>query len=288
MNKTAQEYVDDRLHKLADISDVGDTIKDYIQENPKKVGTGAGVIGGGLVGGALGGLSGSLLGTGVGGGLGYGTGSLYENKKKKKNPNYIKNLLLTNLLATTIGSGATLGYAGGMERLANRNAKNNKEIVKKLRDIAEKKGMKVNQNMPYHVLSHYDPNTSAIATKNPASPKILSHEIGHGMSWGKAKNKALKTNIYRGSKALGPLAGLIPLLSTDKETAQKGAIAGYGLSLPMLAEELKASHKGSKLLKGLGKSKWGSYLGIPSYLLTAGYPAITYKVKDMLGGYKES
>ncbi len=93
MNKTAQEYVDDRLHKLARYEKHEEEWKPFLAEPQKKkenipggafTTTGLGALGGGALGGSLGStafnknkgalISGVLLGALLGGATGYGLG----------------------------------------------------------------------------------------------------------------------------------------------------------------------------------------------------------------------
>ena len=156
--------------------------------------------------------------------------------------------------------------------------------------------------------SVYDPDTRSISL-NPRLAKsregalgILAHELGHAEQFRKANPSRPgyygtfgKRNRLVGGRVLQGLGGLggvgTAYLSNDPETAFNAALAGSAASLPNLAMEAGASARGSRSLidfakeQGMWKNKSAlqklklagrSWIGMPTYLIAAAAPLVTY------------
>jgi hypothetical protein len=129
-----------------------------------------------------------------------------------------------------------------------------------------------------YIIPHYDPQTKVI-TQVGYDPATLAHEMGHAKSFSSAKNKFNKQMIQGISRitssGLSPL--ISPLLPFTGEYSYPIAGVLTAASLPMIAEEIKASALGGKSLynfyRSLGKGRissakgaLGAFAGVPSYL----------------------
>lgn len=118
------------------------------------------------------------------------------------------------------------------------------------------------------------------ATQN--SPGVLAHELGHS-------SQSFKMRMVR------KLGGGVNMLGTggalfthDKNDAFSNALIGTAGGAGVLANEIDASMKGSKLLAQAGmkgKGRAGAFLGLPTYAAAMGMPLAAYKVKDLMGGF---
>jgi len=106
----------------------------------------------------------------------------------------------------------------------------------------------------------------------------LAHELGH------ASGKTALPGLYALGK-LSPLGGLLASLSTDKDTAAIGAAGSTALAAPMLAEELRASLRGSRALKSMGKSRSGAFAGLATYGAFSALPGLMYAVRKRQGTF---
>lgn len=103
-------------------------------------------------------------------------------------------------------------------------------------------------------------------------PGILAHEIGHGMN-AKLNHEGLLHKLYPKSKIGSQIAVNSSMLGGMMlDDASLGYIGGAGsaLSAPMLVEELRASAKGYRLMRGLGGSRLkalAAFSGVPSYFM---------------------
>ncbi len=131
--------------------------------------------------------------------------------------------------------------------------------------------------------AHYDSTTGKInLSKGQAGPGLLAHELGH-----KAGPKALIPARGIGM-ALSNLATFGALSSPDQDGSRGSAIAGTVAGAGTLASEIDASARGYKMLRGAGSGKLRalkSFLGVPTYALMAGLPALAYEVKRRSGGF---
>lgn len=131
--------------------------------------------------------------------------------------------------------------------------------------------------------SHYDGVTGKInLSKGLAGPAVLAHELGH-----KQGPKSLLPARGIG-QALSNLAAFGVLAAPDQETSRNMAIAGSVASTATLASELDASMRGYKLLRVAGSSKaraLKAFIGLPTYALMSGIPALSYAAKKHSGGF---
>lgn len=103
-------------------------------------------------------------------------------------------------------------------------------------------------------------------------PGILAHEIGHSMNM-KGNPNGFMQKLYNKSKIGSQLAVSGSMLGgMVLDDASLGYIGGVGsaLSAPMLAEELRASAKGYRLMRSLGAGRGkalGAFVGVPSYFM---------------------
>lgn len=180
--------------------------------------------------------------------------------------------------------------------------------------------------MTHYFLYHCPPYSTVgskgeklISNTSYKNPFILAHEYGHTQSdvlnaqaefikansnWRKLKlkdllaAKKLKKLIrpiahHLGSPAaMGSTAAL--LLSDNENIALPTALIGTGATIPMLSEEIKASHTGAKAIKDLAKQnkiplkildKLKPYVGVPTYAAVASVPLLTYMFKKLRGRY---
>jgi hypothetical protein len=154
--------------------------------------------------------------------------------------------------------------------------------AKRLRRLADA----LREAGPAHVIG-----SKHVYTPATARPGMLAHEMGHATGLG----PRIPTGLHRLSRialALGPiLGGVSALVRQDEDKALRDTLISSGVTLPALAEELRASHRGSRLLgkaqvKGLGRLT--PYAGLPTYMALASAPAATYLAKKLLGGYRSS
>ena len=117
---------------------------------------------------------------------------------------------------------------------------------------------------------------------------LLAHELGHSEKMAKVNGKIPKSvYVYELSKQLTGLAAFIQLVNcfnSDDESRRKigksVSIAGGASSIPMIAEEIGASMRGTKLMQLKGKDKAKAFMGIASYVTLALSPAIMYTVSE--------
>lgn len=166
--------------------------------------------------------------------------------------------------------------------------------------------------------SHYNPLdrtvsiTKVLGRNQDSKLGILAHELGHAEQYRKSnptsknwkslfggRNRTALAGIISGS--LAPLVGVAgPSLTSDEGTAQTYAALGTLGQAPTLASEFGASARGSRTLvnyakqSGLWKNKSAlqklkfagqSWIGLPTYLLSAAIPLATYLGYKATGGY---
>lgn len=138
----------------------------------------------------------------------------------------------------------------------------------------------------------YYPNTRIInlPIKDKARDKwikpIFAHELGHSAS--PLFNKSYGLAIYKGSQVASSISAFGQVVNciynTDDESRRKIGksinIAGGVSALPMVAEEIGASIRGTRMLglKGMDRAK--SFIGVGSYLALMFSPAIIYHVSE--------
>ena len=143
---------------------------------------------------------------------------------------------------------------------------------------------------------HYNPATHHVNLGlDPARPPhigVIAHEYGHatvGPTRG-AIGRRLAGNLGA-SAAVFLLPPILPgqLAISDKDTARNTAIASTAMQLPMLGDEIAASHIGSRLLAqhritpemsllNRIKLRGSPYVGLSSYLGMASLPGLLYAV----------
>jgi hypothetical protein len=115
----------------------------------------------------------------------------------------------------------------------------------------------------------------------------LAHELGHGVG----------PRHYLAPGARG-LSNLLPALAVgnilytnDENTGRNTALLSPLLGAPLLASEIDASVRGSKILSKLTKGniskmqKIAPFMGLPTYAAFAASPALTHLIKKNMGGY---
>jgi 8-oxo-dGTP pyrophosphatase MutT (NUDIX family) len=128
----------------------------------------------------------------------------------------------------------------------------------------------------------YDPSQKRIVgTKGMIdSPSILAHELGHA----RQSKPWLMANA--GGKFAGGLASLLPLFTNDEDTSQTLSNVASLAYTPTVANELDASYRGYKGLRGAGRGRLGAlaaFAGVPSYLAAALAPQLTHQLRKGFG-----
>lgn len=116
---------------------------------------------------------------------------------------------------------------------------------------------------------------------------IFAHELGHSAS-PLLGGKPYGMMIYKGSQTASSISAFAQVVNcmynTNDESRRKIGksinIAGGVSALPVVAEEITASIRGSKMLglKGMDRAK--SFIGVGSYLALMFSPAIIYHVSE--------
>lgn len=117
---------------------------------------------------------------------------------------------------------------------------------------------------------------------------ILAHELGHTVKLGKHNphylRNAVSYGLSRKITKMQALAQLLNCFNNDDESRQKIgrrlSVTGGVASLPMIAEEIGASMRGSKILGLKRTQKAKSFIGLASYIAVALHPAIIYNVSE--------
>jgi len=123
---------------------------------------------------------------------------------------------------------------------------------------------------------------SAIIIPGPTAPGIVAHELGHLPQLAKART----TMALRQLGGLGLGAGsLTAAFSPREDVARHAANVGTLAAVPTIAQELAASLRGMRYLKG--KSKLTTLVGLLSYLGMAAGPQGVYYGKKWAGGYRQ-
>ena len=121
------------------------------------------------------------------------------------------------------------------------------------------------------ISSRFDPTENWAETG--VDKGTVVHELGHAM------DAAVPTRLglaLRGLGHFGPRIGTAgAVLADDPETRWRIAGAGSLAALPMIMQELKASHIGSRMLKKRGvkgMARLSPYMGVPTYVAGATLP----------------
>lgn len=119
------------------------------------------------------------------------------------------------------------------------------------------------------------------------SPPIIAHEIGHSLT----PKKLLTQNNFITSqvlKSIGTIGGTYgALMSSNEDNSRNIGLLGSATHIPNLAAEVDASVRGGALLKRLGRSRWGAFVGLPTYGTVAAAPLLTHYAKKLLGGFSK-
>lgn len=131
--------------------------------------------------------------------------------------------------------------------------------------------------------SHYNLADGKIRmAKGQRGPGALAHEMGH------AQNPRLaRAGVH--AKNFSGLGTLTALGSANQDVARTGAATGTALGGLNLLSELDASRRGFKMLRGVGAGRGAAlkaFIGIPTYALATAIPALAYKGKQLMGGFK--
>lgn len=128
--------------------------------------------------------------------------------------------------------------------------------------------------------------TIAPAVRAGLKEGVIAHEIGH-----LEQSKFLRHPVvHGGGKAALTAGSILAPLSSNERHAKTAAIASAGLALPLLASEVDASVRGTRILRKAGVRGIKSLspgIGLASYGAAAAAPYIAYRIKKSLGGYKE-
>lgn len=117
-------------------------------------------------------------------------------------------------------------------------------------------------------------------------PGVLAHEMGHGSGNLLTAQQSARNNLLANAgSSLGFTAGL--LASPFASTKTLGVIGGIGtgLSVPRLAEELRASWRGYNMLRDQGadfKTSIGAFAGVPTYMAAGAAPLIPVATKAIV------
>jgi len=116
---------------------------------------------------------------------------------------------------------------------------------------------------------------------------LFAHELGHSEKLANNPKVVSRTNNYLLSKKVSGYAALLQLINcfnNDDESRQKIgralSVSGGVTAVPMLAEEIGASMRGSKMLGLKGGQKARAFIGIGSYIAWALSPTIIYQVSE--------
>jgi hypothetical protein len=164
---------------------------------------------------------------------------------------------------------------------------------------------------------HYNFNTRQVyvpggfGRSEDARLGLLAHELGHAEQFRKSNptnsnfrslfGGSNRARSIKGSAILGQLGGTLgPTFTNDSDSAGIQALVGSAMSAPQLANEAGASARGSRTLinyakeNGLWKNKNAlqklkfagrSWIGMPTYLLAAAAPIVTYLGFSLAGTY---
>ena len=217
-------------------------------------------------------------------------------------------------LGVSMGTGLLgHGYAKAVGSAATDNAgwnNSHPEFIKKIVDYAGLKGFYHNPNSirqhptlwdainhkfgkPYvpkdipltPLMSSVNMLNNSFNVPHDAHPGIYAHELGHVLQGRKTQTL---TNLL--PKVLGNYASLPTAISQDQDTAKNFALAGSALNGVTLANEIDASTRGFRSLRGTGlsnMSKLRSFIGLPTYALSAAVPWLTYKAREAAGAFNK-
>lgn len=155
------------------------------------------------------------------------------------------------------------------------------------KDVAEKiyKNPSLEKEIENMENAFYHSNSNGIYLgKNLKRNGILAHEMGH------AEDPKLLTTLNPLGKMVSGGATLVSAFVRPQSAARLAAkigTLGYGGTL---ASEISASTRGYKMLGDAGAEKFSDKIqaasGLPTYILSALLPAMTYKGRKFLGAFK--
>lgn len=141
---------------------------------------------------------------------------------------------------------------------------------------------------------HFNPATDTIQLPikdkymDKYGKSVFAHELGHSAKM-QAKKGVIPKKVYAYgvSKQLTSVTALAQIIncfrSDDESRQQVGralSVAGGVSSIPMIAEEIGASMRGTKMLGLKGADKARAFIGVGSYITLALSPAIIYQVSE--------
>ena len=153
---------------------------------------------------------------------------------------------------------------------------------------------------------HFDPSTNTVnvSTKfghRPGNydPSMVAHELGHAQQYNKGGRGMKLLNMAQTPARLAMMSGLTSfpqMFIDDEKTAGQAAAIGTAMGAPVVAHEIDASRKGRNLLKKAAQKSGtklsflkslAPYKGVPTYLLAAMMPYLSYKYLKSKGAYKK-
>jgi hypothetical protein len=140
---------------------------------------------------------------------------------------------------------------------------------------------------------HFNPMSGGIVmtpnVRTSLKPGVLAHEVRHAQ-----QAKLLGKNALMAASTIGkvgPLgAGLVSTFTGDEKRGRAAAITGAALAAPMLAAEADAAIGGARMLRKSGMRGLRTLspgVGLATYGALAASPALAYKIKKTLGGYRK-
>lgn len=135
----------------------------------------------------------------------------------------------------------------------------------------------------------YDPNFQQVHYNQRAGAGTVAHELGHAqqhVDGAMHKTPHILSRRYM-NKKIPSLAALAVAYGSDNEAlAGTAGLGNLAIAAPTLMNEIDASFKGSRLLKNLGiKGRLGAFVGLPSYMVSAGLPAYMYGARKQQGHF---
>lgn len=120
---------------------------------------------------------------------------------------------------------------------------------------------------------------------------LFAHELGHSVKMGLGKSNNPLSNkrmvAYHASKGVTSTVAFAQMLNCfrgDDESRQKLgkalSVAGGVSALPMIAEEIGASMRGTKMLGLKGMNRARAFFGVGTYVALALSPTIMYQVSE--------
>jgi hypothetical protein len=237
----------------------------------------------------------------------------FDEPEKKHHPvlGTIGAATLPAIPQAAVGVGTLVAALGGDSKLA----KEDRPVLASLKRTARKQGVNVHQSFspsspgfywnkeeaPVFARAKLDMSLQNVLQPKAArrskgigvysgvrgslKPGLLAHEVGHA-----TQPRFLRHPLGHMTGKLAPsVAGLYATATGDEQRAKKAAIVGGLAAAPMLASEVDASVRGSRLLRKAGVKGLRSLspgFGLPTYAAVAAAPYLAYRTKKALGGYR--